>query len=48
MVLTKNYLMKLIRAGKAGTAGTCTNTDNGIKYMTVIRYDIQRVDHYVL
>ena len=51
MILSRNYLKKLIFEGKANyTENTAYNSqvfDNGGIYIAVDRYDKQRVDHYL-
>lgn len=50
MILTKNYLLKLIAKGEArfsgGTEKESIINDNNRKYVAVDRLDKQRVDHY--
>lgn len=46
MKLTKAYLLKLIRSGKAELTGYTTDS-RGIRYGIVTRYDNQRTDHFI-
>ena len=52
MILSKSYLKKLIREGKAqysnNTESESIVNDNGKQYIVVDRLDLQRVDHYML
>lgn len=45
MIITEKYARKLMQAGKARSVGTVI--DGNKQYMTLIRTDIQRVDHYL-
>ena len=51
MILSREYLRKLIRAGKAGYTGSKSYdsqvSHNESVYIAVDRYDLQRVDHFV-
>lgn len=51
MILSKNYLKKLIREGKpqytGGTEKESIVNDNNKQYIAVNRFDLQRVDHYL-
>ena len=46
MIISKEYALKLVRIGKAKLEGKCF--DNGNTYMIVTRYDLQRVDHFLI
>lgn len=50
MILKKDTLKRLIQSGDAdytgGTEQDSIVVDNGVKYVSVNRLDIQRTDHY--
>lgn len=46
MYITKTYAKRLIKAGKA--AETCAVFHNGCTWMAITRFDLQRVDHYLI
>jgi len=52
MILTKEYLQRLIQQGKARytnkTEQKSIINDDNRQYVTVDRLDLQRVDHYEL
>lgn len=45
MIISRKYALSLIRANKAKRVGT-TLGENGGEYAIIIRFDLQRVDHY--
>jgi hypothetical protein len=45
MIISRKYARSLIRANKAKRAGTTLGEDGGY-YAVIIRFDLQRVDHY--
>ena len=52
MILSRDYLQKLVRQGKAsycgGTAHKSQVHDQGYIYIAVDRHDLQRTDHYAM
>ena len=45
-IITRDYAMRLVREGNADLTGH--TLDNGAWYRVVTRYDLQRVDHYLV
>ena len=45
MIITKEYADRLIKQGRAAVSGR-TVSENGVYYVIVDRYDLQRTDHY--
>lgn len=50
MILSKQYLKGLVSKGKAVEQGIVTNVGRyaSTNYMAVLRYDLQRIDHYII
>ncbi len=46
MIISKKYAHQLIRKGKAQIIDTCRL--NTKIYHAIIRFDLQRVDHYLI
>jgi hypothetical protein len=46
MIIKKLTAKRLIKAEKAKESGKVFN--DGYTYMAIIRYDLQRIDHYLL
>jgi hypothetical protein len=46
MIITKKTAQRLIRAGKAAVDGLVYS--DGKTYMALTRYDLKRVDHYLV
>lgn len=47
MVLTKKYLLRLVKSGRAELTGYTTTDNLGYQYGIVTRFDINRVDHFL-
>lgn len=45
MIISRKYAIKLIKSGKAKRDGIVTS--NSLNYVIIIRYDLQRIDHYL-
>ena len=47
MVITKKYAKSLIKKGKAVISTPLKPDSCGRVYVAIIRYDLQRTDHYI-
>ena len=46
MYITKTYAQRLIKSGKAKKDGLVYH--NGSTWMAITRFDLQRIDHYLV
>ena len=46
MIITRKYAMSLIKAGKARIESATIDEFGEPEYVIVVRYDVQRDDHY--